>query len=98
MGLKEVQIKLDNSNNTYYAGQTVNGNVVFEFDSPKKVRGEYFMQILKSENFHAKFCLCVAESENRVGFSLILILTGSGGIFPMTQFNCPVESSDLLAN
>lgn len=39
MGLKEVQIKLDNSNNTYYAGQTVNGVVVFEFDSPKKVRG-----------------------------------------------------------
>jgi hypothetical protein len=39
MGLKDVLIKLDNSNNTYYAGQTVNGQVVFEFDSPKKIRG-----------------------------------------------------------
>lgn len=39
MGLKECLINLDNPWNTYYAGQTIQGNVVFTFDSPKKVRG-----------------------------------------------------------
>lgn len=40
MGLKGCQITLDNPWNTYYAGQTVNGKVVFTFDSPKKIRGK----------------------------------------------------------
>ncbi|CAO1405671.1 unnamed protein product [Diamesa tonsa] len=39
MGLKECEIRLDSPVNTYYAGQTVNGTVVYTFDSPKKVRG-----------------------------------------------------------
>ncbi|XP_016939599.4 arrestin domain-containing protein 17 [Drosophila suzukii] len=39
MGLKGCEIQLDNPWNTYYAGQTVNGQVIFTFDSPKKVRG-----------------------------------------------------------
>lgn len=39
MGLKGCEIQLDNPWNTYYAGQTINGQVTFTFDSPKKVRG-----------------------------------------------------------
>ncbi|CAD7093273.1 unnamed protein product [Hermetia illucens] len=39
MGLKSCQIQLDNPWNTYYAGQTINGQVTYTFDSPKKVRG-----------------------------------------------------------
>ncbi|CRK99588.1 CLUMA_CG012900, isoform A [Clunio marinus] len=39
MGLKECEIKLDSPINTYFAGQTVNGTVMYSFDSPKKVRG-----------------------------------------------------------
>lgn len=50
MGLKEAQIKLDNANNTYYAGQTVNGSVIFEFDSVKKVRGECRKFVISREN------------------------------------------------
>lgn len=41
MGLKGCEIVLDNPWNTYYAGQTVNGQVNFTFDSPKKIRGAY---------------------------------------------------------
>lgn len=40
MGLKECIIQLDNPWNTYYAGQTINGQATFTFDSPKKVRGK----------------------------------------------------------
>lgn len=40
MGLKDAVIILDNQWNTYYAGQTVNGRIEYEFDSPKKVRGK----------------------------------------------------------
>lgn len=40
MGLKGCEVQLDNPWNTYYAGQTLNGQVKFTFDSPKKVRGE----------------------------------------------------------
>jgi len=40
MGLKGCEVQLDNPWNTYYAGQTVNGQVKFTFDSPKKVRGK----------------------------------------------------------
>lgn len=43
MGLKEFEIQLDNPWNTYYAGQTVNGNVRFTFDSPKTIRGMYLI-------------------------------------------------------
>lgn len=39
MGLKGCEIQLDNPWNTYYAGQTINGQVNLTFDSPKKVRG-----------------------------------------------------------
>ncbi|KAH8369090.1 hypothetical protein KR009_000593 [Drosophila setifemur] len=39
MGLKGCEVLLDNPWNTYYAGQTVNGQVKLTFDSPKKVRG-----------------------------------------------------------
>lgn len=39
MGLKNCQIQLDNPWNTYYAGQTINGQVILTFDAPKKVRG-----------------------------------------------------------
>ncbi|KAG5679842.1 hypothetical protein PVAND_009379 [Polypedilum vanderplanki] len=39
MGLKECEIKLDSPINTYYSGQTINGTVTYQFDSPKKVRG-----------------------------------------------------------
>lgn len=39
MGLKDCQIIFDNPYNTYYAGQTVNGRIELNFDSPKKVRG-----------------------------------------------------------
>lgn len=39
MGLKGCEVQLDNPWNTYYAGQTINGQVKFTFDSPKKVRG-----------------------------------------------------------
>ncbi|KAJ2949368.1 hypothetical protein O0L34_g15281 [Tuta absoluta] len=39
MGIKDAAIYLDNQFNTYYAGQTVNGRIEYEFDSPKKVRG-----------------------------------------------------------
>ncbi|XP_037948386.1 arrestin domain-containing protein 17 [Teleopsis dalmanni] len=39
MGIKGCEIQLDNPWNTYYAGQTVNGQVKITFDAPKKVRG-----------------------------------------------------------
>ncbi|XP_039969918.1 arrestin domain-containing protein 17 [Bactrocera neohumeralis] len=39
MGLKGCEIQLDNPWNTYYAGQTINGQVKLTFDSAKKVRG-----------------------------------------------------------
>lgn len=39
MGLKDCEIRLDSPVNTYYAGQTINGTVVYTFDAPKKVRG-----------------------------------------------------------
>lgn len=39
MGLKDCQIQLDNPWNTYYSGQTVNGNVHLTLDSPKTIRG-----------------------------------------------------------
>lgn len=41
MGLKSCEVFFDNPWNTYYAGQTVNGRVDFEFDSPKKIRGKF---------------------------------------------------------
>lgn len=41
MGLKGCEVQLDNPWNTYYAGQTINGQVKLTFDSAKKVRGEY---------------------------------------------------------
>lgn len=56
MGLKGCQITLDNPWNTYYAGQTVNGKVVFTFDTPKKIRGKNEM-ILNS--YSAIVCLFI---------------------------------------
>ena len=57
MGLKMCEITLDNPWNTYYAGQTVNGQVNFTFDSPKKVRGTCTKFIIieeqkKTDNFN----------------------------------------------
>lgn len=40
MGIKGCEVQLDNPWNTYYAGQTLNGQVKITFDSPKKVRGK----------------------------------------------------------
>ena len=40
MGLKGCEVQLDNPWNTYYSGQTINGQVKLTFDSAKKVRGE----------------------------------------------------------
>lgn len=45
MGLQDCQILLDNPWNTYYAGQTVNGQVKLHLDSPKKIRGKIFIHI-----------------------------------------------------
>lgn len=39
MGLKDCEILLDNQWNTYFAGQTINGQVRLTLDSPKTVRG-----------------------------------------------------------
>jgi len=49
MGLKGCEIQLDNPWNTYYAGQTVNGQVIFTFDSPKKVRGKCELNHLRGQ-------------------------------------------------
>lgn len=62
MGLKGCQITLDNPWNTYYAGQTVNGKVVFTFDSPKKIRGNRYFIIQ---------WLCVVESFDTLLNSLV---------------------------
>ena len=39
MGLKDCEILLDSQWGTYYAGQTINGQVKLTFDSTKKIRG-----------------------------------------------------------
>lgn len=39
MGLKDLEILLDNPWCTYFEGQTINGQVRVTVDSPKKVRG-----------------------------------------------------------
>lgn len=44
--MKEARIVLDNEYSTYYAGQTLNGKIEYEFDSPKKVRGKAVIFIL----------------------------------------------------
>lgn len=41
MGYEEGQIILDSPTGAYYAGQDVNGRVVFELTKRKKVRGQY---------------------------------------------------------
>lgn len=43
MGLKGCEIQLDNPWNTYYAGQTLNGQVQLTFDKEKKVRGKFLL-------------------------------------------------------
>lgn len=40
MGLQDCQILLDNPWNTYYSGQTINGQVKLHLNSPKKIRGK----------------------------------------------------------
>lgn len=40
MGLQDCEIILDNQWNTYYAGQTVNGQVKLKLNSTKTIRGE----------------------------------------------------------
>lgn len=44
--MKDPIIVLDNEYNTYYAGQTLNGRVEYEFDTLKKVRGKDVIFIL----------------------------------------------------
>lgn len=39
MGLQDCQIVLDNPWNTYYAGQTLNGQVKLTLNSAKTIRG-----------------------------------------------------------
>ncbi|XP_031621450.1 arrestin domain-containing protein 17 [Contarinia nasturtii] len=39
MGLQNCEITLDNPWNTYYAGQTLNGQVKLQLNSPKNIRG-----------------------------------------------------------
>lgn len=46
MGLENCQIQLDNPYNTYYTGQTLNGQVKLNLQKEKKVRG-------KLVNFHS---------------------------------------------
>lgn len=52
MGLKGCEIQLDNPWNTYYAGQTINGQVKLTFDSAKKVRGGYLIITYKHMYIH----------------------------------------------
>lgn len=40
MGINDFRIAFDNSQNTYYPGQNVTGNVIVDVDKPKKVRSE----------------------------------------------------------
>lgn len=40
MGTQNCQILLDNSWNTYYAGQTITGQFVLNLDKEKKIRGK----------------------------------------------------------
>lgn len=47
MGIQDCQIILDNPWNTYYAGQTVNGQVKLQLNSPKKIRGKIFFGAYK---------------------------------------------------
>lgn len=49
MGLKGCEITLDNPWNTYYAGQTVNGQVRLTVDSPKKIRGKKLDHLGKND-------------------------------------------------
>lgn len=44
--MKDARIVLENEYNTYYAGQTLNGRIEYEFESPKKVRGKDVIFIL----------------------------------------------------
>lgn len=52
MGLQDCQIILDNPWNTYYAGQTVNGQVKLTLNSPKKIRGKIIFHVQKSQMHH----------------------------------------------
>lgn len=45
MGLQDCQIILDNSWNTYYAGQTVNGQVKLQLNSTKSIRGKFYLSM-----------------------------------------------------
>lgn len=44
--MKDPRIIFDNEYNTYYAGQTLNGRIEYEFDSLTKVRGKAVTFIL----------------------------------------------------
>lgn len=43
MGLQDCQIILDNTWNTYYAAQTVNGQVKLQLNSIKNIRGKFYL-------------------------------------------------------
>lgn len=67
MGLQDCQILLDNPWNTYYAGQTVNGQVKLTLNSPKKIRGKRHMNLYFITFFHFTYmssvqCICVSVS------------------------------------
>uniref|UniRef100_A0A1I8PWC6 Arrestin C-terminal-like domain-containing protein n=1 Tax=Stomoxys calcitrans TaxID=35570 RepID=A0A1I8PWC6_STOCA len=64
MGLKGCEILLDNPWNTYYAGQTVNGQVNLTFDSAKKIRG-IIIRFLGEANTEWSETRKVTNSEGR---------------------------------
>lgn len=55
MGLQDCQIILDNEWNTYYAGQTVNGQVKLELNSTKIIRGKFYFSIYQINLFYNIF-------------------------------------------
>lgn len=66
MGLKSCEVFFDNPWNTYYAGQTVNGRVDFEFDSPKKIRGKFENSVKKSKFLFSDYLGALGRSPSRV--------------------------------
>lgn len=76
MGLQDCQILLDNPWNTYYSGQTINGQVKLHLNSPKKIRGkmDLFLNIYKLQTIiHSLSCL--ASNNLLTHLSIYLFVT-----------------------